>query len=216
MGTPGHSYWRNPDGTVESADIALQLAAQLKTGENLGLNFRNTYESIREGFAISGGATVGSGDYWFPQVDFGLEAARSASFRPTFQVGAGRFYDGSRVFLSVRPAWNPSRYVELGLDYDFNRLRFSKRGEQLDLHVVRLRVQTAVDVHFSLATLIQYDNAEDGMGINARLRYNFSEGRDLWLVYNEALNTNRPFVVPRLPTSQGRAFLLKYTHTLGF
>ncbi len=217
VGAPGHSYWRNADHTVESADWSLQLGAELKSGENLQLTFRDNYESIRDPFEISGGADVVPGNFWFPQVEFGLEGARSASLRPTFLVGAGRFYDGSRVYLSAHPAWNPTRYVELGVDYDYNRIRFAQRNQRLDLHVVRLRIQTALNVHVSLATLLQYDNADDAIGINARFRYNFQEGRDLWFVYNEALNTDRPLLVaPRLPGTQRRAFLVKYTHTLGF
>jgi hypothetical protein len=131
-------------------------------------------------------------------------------------VSAGSFFDGSRIGVSLRPAWNPSRFIELGVDYDYNRVRFAERAQRLDLHVVRLRIQTALNVHLSLATLMQYDNADDAIGINARLRYNFSEGRDLWIVFNEALNTDRPVLVtPRLPLSRSRAVMLKYTHTFG-
>ncbi len=214
-GAGGSLFWRNPDGTVESGEMAIDLDAEFKSGENLGLRLRNSYESIRESFPISGGATVVPGDYWFPRAELQLEASRSASFRPTVSVGAGRFFDGSRVSLSVRPAWNPSRYIELGLDYDYNRIRFPEREQGLDLHVIRLRVQAAMDVRFSLATLLQYDNADDAVGINARLRYSFSEGRDLWVVYNQTLNTDRPLVpAPRLPVTRSRAFLIKYTHTL--
>jgi hypothetical protein len=216
VAAPGQSFWRNADGTVESAEVAPALGAEFKSGEELGLTVRNSYESIRSSFAISGGAQVVPGDYWFHQVELQLTAARNASFRPTIQLSAGSFFDGSRIGLAARPAWNPSRYLELGLDYDYNRVRFPGRGERLDLHVVRLRVQAALDVHLSLATLVQYDNAAGAIGVNARLRYNFSEGRDLWMVFNEALNTDRPgAVTPRLPLTQSRAVMVKYTHTLG-
>lgn len=216
VAAPGQSYWRNGDGTVESAEVAPGLGAEFKSGEEIGVTVRNSYESVRSRFAISGGAQIVPGDYWFHQVELRLTAARNASFRPTVQLSGGSFFDGSRIGLAARPAWNPSRYLELGLDYDYNRVRFSDRGERLDLHVVRLRVQAALDVHLSLATLVQYDNAADAIGVNARLRYNFSEGRDLWLVFNEALNTDRPlFVTPRLPLTASRAIMVKYTHTLG-
>jgi hypothetical protein len=216
VSAPGQAYWRNADGTVESAEVAPALGAELKSGEELGLTVRTSYESIRSGFVISGGAQVVPGDYWFHQVEFRLSGARNASFRPTVQVSGGSFFDGTRIGLSARPAWNPSRYLELGLDYDYNRVRFTGRDERLDLHVVRLRIQTALDVHLSLATLVQYDNAADAIGVNARLRYNVSEGRDFWVVFNETLNTDRPRLVsPRLPLTQSRAVLVKYTHTLG-
>ena len=215
VGLSGQSFWRNGDGTVESAQLAPDFGAELKNGQEIGLTLRNTYESIREEFAISGGASIVPGDYWFHQVELNVMAPRSARFRPSFAVGGGSFFDGTRIGISARPAWNPNRHLELGVDYDYNRVRFGERQERADLHVVRVRIQLALDVRLSLATLVQADNAEDALGVNARLRYNFREGRDLWIVYNEAMNTDRPLVSPRLPRTQSRAFLVKYTHTLG-
>ncbi len=211
----GNVFRRNGDHTVESAEYGPVLSGELKNGQGLMLTLRRSYESIRDPFTISGGASIVPGNYWFTQVEFMAMAPRTASFRPTFTASAGTFYDGTRVGLSARPAWNPNRYLELGVDYDYDRVRFPDRRESTDVHLVRLRVQLALDVHLSLATLAQYDNADDAVGINARLRYNFRDGRDLWIVYNEALNTKRPLVVPRLPLSGSRAVLVKYTHTLG-
>ena len=53
------------------------------------------------------------------------------------------------------------------------------------------------------------------LGANLRLRYNFGEGSDLWLVYDEGFNTDRePEVgMPRLPWSDIRVVRLKLTHT---
>ena len=211
----GNAYWRNGDHSTESGNLSAGVGGELKSGENLVAAVHRSYESIRQPFEISGGTSIPAGDYWFNRVDFSLEAARTASFRPTFVASAGSFFDGTLAALSARPAWNPNRHVELGVDYDYNRIRFTERRQAADLHLVRLRVQLALDVHLSLATLAQYDNADDALAVNARLRYNFREGRDLWVVYNEALNTDRPFVIPRLPLSRSRAFLVKYTHTLG-
>ena len=102
------------------------------------------------------------------------------------------------------------------MDYDYNRVRFTERQQRTNLHLIRLRVRLALDVHASLAALIQHDNADHAIGINARLRYNLREGRDLWVVYNEAMNTDRDVLgAPRLPLSRSRALLVKYTHTLG-
>lgn len=210
----GQSLWRNRDGTVESGAVVPALVSELKTGESISLSVRNSYESVRDTFTVSGGAHVVPGNYWFHQAELFVMAARAASFRPTFQISAGSFYDGTQVSFMARPAWNPSRYLELGVDYDYHRVRFTERDERLDLHLIRLRIQAALDVHASLAALLQHDNADHAVGINARFRYNFREGRDLWIVYNETLNTDRPLIDPRPPLTRRRAFLVKYTHTL--
>jgi hypothetical protein len=49
--------------------------------------------------------------------------------------------------------------------------------------------------------------------MNLRLRYNFRDGTDLWIVYNETLHTDRETWHPMPPRSLGRALLVKYTHT---
>lgn len=58
----------------------------------------------------------------------------------------------------------------------------------------------------------------DRLDFNVRLRYAFAEGTDLWLVYNEGLDTDplRDVGGLRSPTSLARTVLLKYTHTVGF
>jgi hypothetical protein len=211
----GFSFWHNGDGTVESAEIAPQLLGELKSGYGIFLTLRNSYESVRDSFSISRGAVVVPGNHWFHRGELFVMAPRAASFRPTFLISAGGFYDGTEISLSARPAWNPSKFVELGIDYDYNRVRFADR-KGLDLHLIRVRLQLALDVHASLASFIQHDNADHSIGINTRLRYNFREGRDLWVVYNETLNTDRPELpLPRPPLTRLRAFVLKYTHTLG-
>jgi len=215
VGVSGSSFWRNGDRSVESAEVQAQVGADLKSGQEIGLVVRRSYESIREPFDISGGTSVVPGNYWTTSVEFNLMAARNATFRPTLGVGGGGFFDGTRYGISARPAWNPSRHLEVGLDYDYNRIQFGHRQQRTDLHLVRLRLQVALDVRLSLATFAQYDNADDGVSVNARLRYNFREGRDLWVVYNEARNVERPLEVPRLPEVRSRSFLVKYTHTLG-
>ena len=54
--------------------------------------------------------------------------------------------------------------------------------------------------------------------LNFRFRYNPSEGTDLYIVWNESLNSDRYAFDPDKPLSQERTLMLKYarTFTLGF
>jgi hypothetical protein len=102
----------------------------------------------------------------------------------------------------------------LGGGYVLNLVRFPDRDESLDAHLLRLKIQAAVDIHLSLNTFLQYNSTTNEAGVNARFRYHIREGNDLWLVYNEGVNTNRDLLaVPRLPFSQNRTLTVKYTHT---
>jgi hypothetical protein len=208
------AFLRNSDRTVESALIQGGFDSQLKEGQQVTFTYRASYESVRDTFSLSGGVPILVGDYWFREVNLEFQAARQSRFRPSMSLTVGSFYDGHRVSLAANPAWDLSSHLQLGVDYLLNALRFPDRGISSNLHVARARIQAGYDARLSLSTFLQYSNATRTVSVNARLRYNFREGNDLWVVYDEAANTARDGLVPEPPVSQHRALLVKYTHTL--
>lgn len=211
----GEAYVRNTDRTAESALLRSSLSAELKQGNSLSLSVVRTYESVRDTFELAGGPAVPPGDYWFNTARFNLRWGSSGVLRPSGSVAYGSFYDGWRATFRLAPEWNPSRYFELGAEYQLDAIRFPARNEALDAHLARLRIRVAANVHFSVSVFMQYNSSQDAVSANVRARYNFSEGRDLWLVYNDGFNTERETAVgPRLPFSQGRTVMVKYSHTV--
>ncbi|MFN0182120.1 MAG: DUF5916 domain-containing protein [Gemmatimonadales bacterium] len=209
----GH-YLRATDGAAESRSIDPAINLEFKQGHELSFSGRSAFESVGADFPVAG-ATVRAGDYWFHEGRVRLMLPRSDRFRGEFNGTVGGFYDGTRASLSLGPSWNPSKFLELVGGYEFNRISFADRQQATTAHVVRLKIQVALDTRVSFNTFAQYSNVADLATFNARFRYNLREGTDLWIVYNEGLNTNREITAqPRLPVSSGRALLVKYTHTL--
>ncbi|MDX1388736.1 MAG: DUF5916 domain-containing protein, partial [Acidobacteriota bacterium] len=185
----GHFY-RNSDGSAESRLINPELRFEWKNNASISLGTNTNFESIRESFDVAG-IPIEVGDYWFTQGNLRMSLSRSGLFRGDMNISAGEFYDGTRLGLSVNPAWNASRYLELSGGYEVNRLAFDGRGLDETTHLGRLRAQIALNVHLSLAALVQYNSLDQQTSVNARFRYHFREGTDLWIVYNEGLNTVR-------------------------
>ncbi len=155
------------------------------------------------------------GDYWFSTARLDLRWGTAGVVRPNGSVAYGSFFDGWRATLRIAPDWNPSRHFEFGAEYQLDVIRFAARDAALDAHLGRLRIRVAADVHFSVSAFLQYNSAEDAASANVRARYNVSEGRDLWVVYNDGFNTERDAALgPRLPLSRGRTVTVKYSHTL--
>lgn len=207
-------YHRLADGSPETRSIEPSIEIESKQGHEFSLGVRSSFESVTAPFSVAD-VVVGVGDYWFHEVTGKVQLPRSDRLRGEFNVTAGEFYDGRRVGMSASPSWNPSKYLELGGGYEINRIVFSARDLATTAHLVRLKLQLALNTKISFNAFGQYSNVADLATFNARVRYNIREGTDLWVVYNEGLNTVRDIAAtPRLPLSSGRTLLVKYTHTL--
>ena len=85
-----------------------------------------------------------------------------------------------------------------------------------DVILSRVRVGTAVSRNLTASAFVQHNSSDHTLAPNVRIRYNPREGSDLYLVYNEEVNTSLlpgEAFLPRLPRSQGRSFQVKYTDT---
>ncbi len=208
-------FRRNADDSMESGTFSPTLRAEFKNGSNLSLTYRANYESLLDDFSLAPAVAVPTGEYWFHEGELAYRGGRSALFQPNLSVSAGQFYDGRRFSVSTNATWNAAPpHLQLGAVYSFDAVRFPDRDLSLDVHLARLRVRVAIDNHLSLSAFLQYNSVADLASVNARFRYAVRDGRDLWIVYNETLNTDRHSRTPIPPVSQGRAVMVKYTHTL--
>ena len=209
----GH-FFRNEDGTAESRGVSPGLEVEFKGGTQLRLGLVSSFESVLDTFSISEAAVV-PGEHWFHAAEWNIMLPRSLLFRGDFGGSVGGFYDGRRYNLRINPAWNASKHLELGAGYEINRIEFASRDSQVTTHLARLKVQVALDTRISMSAFTQYNTVSDLVGVNARFRYHFREGTDLWLVYNEGLNTVLDNGLdPRKFRSAGRTFMIKYSHAL--
>lgn len=147
-----------------------------------------------------------------------LTFSSSSSFenvRGTVNATVGEFYDGSILGMALSPTWNQSRHLELNGRYEVNHLSFHQRGLSTTAHLFRLSTRAALNTRLSASVLAQYSNVAELVTFNARFRFNFREGTDLWVVYNEGLNVDREFgAQPILPRSSGRTIMVKYNRAL--
>lgn len=213
--TETRNFFRNADGTPESRSIAPNLQAEFKSGTELSVTSRSTFESLDQPFSISD-VTIPGGDFWFHQAEVRLQLPRSDLFRGDFTATGGTFYDGRRFGVSVNPAWNASKHVEVGGGYEINHLEFPDRDEATTAHLVRFKLQLALDTRLSLSGFAQYNSVDNLTNFNARFRYHFREGTDLWIVFNEGRFTSlsNNGLDPRRPRLAGRTLMLKYSHAL--
>ena len=207
--------FRNEDRSVESADFEYKTDLEWKSGAAVWMDFKMDYEDLTKAEDFPEDTVIPAGSYTTFEVEGGFDMPSKTLFRADFDWAFGGFFDGWRLDFGVKPTWNVSRHLEVSSEYEVNVVRFPKRNQGFNAHVVRLRTRAALDTQVSVNAFIQYSSASDRFSTNIRFRYNFREGNDVWLVYNENLNTYRDDEIPRQLLTRGRTVLLKYTNTFG-
>jgi len=213
LGLQGVAFVRNTDHSVESAEVGPEWEFTAKSGAGGNVEAKVLYEDVLVPFALSNDAEVPAGRYTFYRVGAAYHVSHTRLFQVRPSVEGGAFYDGWQVTLGVSPTWYVSPHLELTGSYQYSRIRFPDRDQKLDIHLARLRIGTALNTKVSTNAFVQFNSATHTASLNVRFRYNFREGNDLWIVYNEGMNTDRHRLQPMLPFTDNRTILLKYTHT---
>lgn len=210
----GALYRRNADGSTETAELKPEWKVETGTGHTLTLGATSAYEDLEHAFPLGADVEIPAGSYWFHSGRVEYRMPSGSVLRTTVSAEAGSFFDGFRTSFGVAPSWAVSRHLEFGGAYSLDRLVFGERGQRLDAHVARLRALVMLSTRLSASSFLQYSSAADAAIANLRLRYNPREGRDLYLVYNHGIHTDRHSLEPFLPFTDSRTLLVKYSHAL--
>jgi len=209
----GFLLLKNTDMSTESAEVGPGWQFETKSGYSGNFTFKLFHEDVPEEFSLSDDADVPVGKYTFYGFNGTFITPMTSLFYMENKLEAGSFYDGWRVTLSMSPWWSISSSLELSGMYQFNSVEFPERNQQFIAHIGRLRVLVMLSTKLSASAFIQYNSDIDAVIANIRIRYNPREGNDLYLVYNEGLNTDRYRESPALPFTSSRTLMLKYTYT---
>ncbi len=154
------------------------------------VRYEHRYENLDNAFAIKGDNLISAGSYHYDEAFALLETSKSRNLRADLEAGGGSFYDGTRARVRPRLEWRPSKYWFASLEYDHNELwSIGAQAERFRFRVARVRLNLQLTPDLSWITIVQYDNVSDSVGLQSRIRWIVTEGREIFLVFNQGLDT---------------------------
>jgi len=209
----GTYYFRNGDGSLETIDLNPYYYFTSRKSTDLTVIIPFRYDDVRTSFNLSDEITIEEGQYRNIGINGSYSTSAEKMFITTIGAYSGKYYGGWRNSASVSPFLSIGSTWQFSLGYYFYRIDFFESEQVYQTHLMRFRVWYMLSTKLSAMGFIQYNSLNQKLYVNARFRYNPKEGNDLYIVYNDLLNTGRNDFTPELPFSDQRIIMIKYTHT---
>ena len=174
------------------------------------MRLSDSYELLQTPFRPSGGGvTIPVGDYDFTDVRLTYALGPQRLLNGRVEVATGGYFDGKltsidlsrgRVDLSPRLSVEPS--------FSFNWIDLPGGSFRTDL--ARGRLNYTFSPRMFVSGLFQYNSTSRTLGTNLRLRWEYSPGSELFVVFTEEQDVD-PLRPDRYADLRNRGFVVKVT-----
>ncbi|HYV86231.1 MAG TPA: DUF5916 domain-containing protein [Patescibacteria group bacterium] len=183
----GYRQVDNLDGRTESSRLFTSpFNIETESGEHFEADWVPTYEFVDPAappFEIAPGVVVTPGGYHFTRYHLEAQSAQGRKWQVGGGVSFGDFYGGRLTQTNAFVNWDVLRgrlHQSLDLENDFGYL---PEGDFIQ-RLFQLQNVYAFSPRLLLFGFFQYDTDSQSLGMNARLRWTFHPGNDLFLVWN--------------------------------
>ena len=196
-------------GELETRLAQLAFQTEFENSDQVGVRVSDNFELVRRSFSPGRGISIPIGGYRFrdTRVTYALGPQRPLQGR--VEVTAGGYFGGAirSVGLSRgRIDLFPNFSIEPSLS--FNWIELPHVAARTDLAVTRINYTFSPRMFFS--GLLQYNSTNHTVGTNLRLRWEYTPGSELFVVYTEEQNVE-PLRPDRSAELRNRGFVIKAT-----
>ena len=197
-------YIENGAGRLESRERAAEFALEFQSSDRLSLNYTNSFEFLTRPFPIGPLVLPAGGTYQFDTFRVGYNIGQQRRAAANLTAEFGTFYSGHKTTLSAARGRVPiTNQLSVEPTYSFNRVTLDE-GE-FTTHLAGSRVTYSMTPLMFVSALMQYNSGIDAVSTNARFRWEYRPGSELFVVYNEERNT----LTRTFPGLNNRAFIVK-------
>ena len=201
-------------GVLETRVASLQFDTEFENSDRFRVDVANFYESLSETFEIGPDVDLPAGIYDFTdsKVSYTFGRQRRASGSLSFRVGS--FWSGdikAVEFTQGRIEVLPQLSLEPSVSV--NWIDLPEGSFRTDLVRTRFTYSFTPRVFFS--GLVQYNSSGESLSSNLRLRWEYTPGSELFVVYTDDRDTD-PLTPDRFSELRNRGLVVKVTRLFRF
>ncbi len=193
-------------GIVETRQLQIGFVTEFENSDQVGINMADNYEFVVRPFTPAPGVTFPIGGYRFRDVDVSYSPGAQRRVTGTLTVRAGQYFSGDiRSIGFSRGRVEVTRQLSLEPIVTINWIHTPAGSFRTDLLASRVTYTLTPRTFFS--GLLQYNSSTNTISTNLRLRWEYSPGSELFVVYTEEQDTD-PWT-GRFAVLRNRGFVVK-------
>jgi hypothetical protein len=195
---------------LEDRAASALFGVEFNSGDRVTMTATRQYERLPLDFAIARSVVVPAGAYRYQTLNASYNLAQRRMVSGSASASYGSFYDGTRTTASYngRVGVSPHFAIEPSLTFNWVRLPYG----DFDASLMGMRFVASPTARLGFSSLTQFTPSTHSLTSSLRMRWEYSPGSDLYLVYSDGRNT----ASGRVPGLQTRSVAIKATRLLRF
>jgi hypothetical protein len=195
-------------GRVQSRDQQALFRVDFESGDVAQVDTTRTYDAIVVPFLVAKDVSIPAGSYEYQLSRGSYTFGTQRKVSGTAAARSGSFYGGTLHELSWRSRieFSPRIYAEPTISWNRIEVPWGRGNNNL----VSNRLTYTVSPRMFVSALVQYQSRTDSISTNARFRWEYRPGSELFIVYNDGRTT----LTRGIPDIQNRSVVVKVTRLL--
>ena len=174
------------ENELETQEITFDTDFEFETGDDFGLQIKNTTENLDVGFILQDGE-IPAGDYNFTSVQTSIRTSSSRMIAGQLQVEFGEFYSGTIRGLSIEATARPNAQLSVEPFIEFNRITLPEKA--FDANAFGGRIGYSFSTTLFTKVFAQWSTDTDVLSANFLVNYIYRPGSDFYLVFDQSYDT---------------------------
>jgi hypothetical protein len=201
------TYTNDGAGRLNTRIADGDISIEFQNSDRVDIGINDDYEFAKTAFpVIVSTVRLPSGGYHFRTGRVGYNFGQQRPYSGSVLFEQGSYYNGDRTTITLRGSRvNLTSQFSVEPNFSINAVDLPVPNGSFTAKLLGPRVTYTMTPLMFASALIQFNSSTNSLSMNARLRWEYRPGSELFIVFNEERDT----LAPNFPASRNRALIFK-------